>query len=409
MKKRILFVDDERNILEGLRHRLRHQRQNWDMEFVESAREALEVMGREHFDVIVSDLRMPGMDGVALLRWVRRTHPAVARIVLSGHADQDAMMRAMAIAHQFLPKPSDPGMIESAVARVCDLQALVNDESVKQAIGKIGSLPSPPVVYSRLIATLADESNYPLQVARILREDGALCAQILHVVNSAYFMLARSIVSVEEAVVFLGLDTVRQLALAAEVFRQSGAKQTLSEMPLEALRRHAMLAGGIASALLSKTGQKETAFVAALLHDIGKVFLATELPDRVRRVVAEMRSDGSSMCDVEMRLYGVTHAEIGAYLLGLWQLPFSVVEAVANHHAPGRAGHQAGFDVVAAVHIADVLANEQLQPVGSGATDSHAQLDPAYLEDLGVSAKLPGWRETAKALAEAQSGLTGVL
>jgi len=405
MKKRILFVDDERNILEGLRHRLRHQRQNWDMEFVESAREALDLMERERFDVVVSDLRMPEMDGVALLRRVREAHPAVARIVLSGHADQDVMLRAMAIAHQFLPKPSDPGLIESAVARVCDLQALVNDEGVKQAIGKIGSLPSPPAVYSRLIAVLADDSSSPLKVARILKEDGALCAQILHVVNSAYFMLARSIVGVEEAVIFLGLDTVRHLALAAEVFRQPSAKQALPEMPVEALRRHAMLAGGIASALFSGTGRKETAFIAALLHDIGKVFLTTELPDRVRQVVAEMKIDGSPMCEVESRLFGVTHAEIGAYLLGLWQIPFSVVEAVANHHAPGRAGHQAGLDVVAGVHIADVLANELLQP-GGGATHSHAQLDAAYLEKLGVSAKLAGWRELAKELAQVQSGLT---
>ena len=408
MMKRILFVDDECNILEGLRNRLRHQRQKWDMEFVGSAREALEVMEREHFDVVVSDLRMPGMDGVALLRRVREAYPAVARIVLSGHADQGAMLRAMAIAHQFLPKPNDPGVLESMVARVCDLQALINDEGVKRAVGKIGSLPSPPAVYSRLIAALAEQSNDPLKLARILKEDCALCAQILHVVNSACFSLGRSIVSVEEAVVFLGLNTVRQLALAAEVFRQASAKQTLPEMPLEALRRHAMLAGGIAAALFSGTGQKETAFIAALLHDIGKVFLATELPDRVRQVVSEMRSDGSPMCEVESRLFGVTHAEIGAHLLGLWQIPFAVVEAVANHHAPGRAGHQAGFDIVAGVHIADVLANEQLQPAGRGANHSHAELDAAYLEKLGVSAKLAGWRETAKELAQAQSGLTEV-
>jgi putative nucleotidyltransferase with HDIG domain len=213
---------------------------------------------------------------------------------------------------------------------------------------------------------------------------------------------------VEEAVVFLGLVTVRQLALAAEVFRQASAKQTLPEMPLEALQRHAMLAGGIASALFSSTGPREAAFIAALLHDIGKVFLATELPERVRQVVSEMRSDGGSMCEVETRLFGVTHAEIGAYLLGLWQIPFAVVEAVANHHAPGRAGHRAGFDIVAGVHIADMLANEQSQPVGRGANHRHAELDANYVETLGVSAKLAGWRETAKELARAQSGLTGV-
>jgi HD-like signal output (HDOD) protein len=401
MKKHILFVDDERDILEGLRNRLRHHRQKWEMSFVESGSEALAALAREPFDVIVSDMRMPGMDGNALLQQVRETYPAVTRIVLSGHANEGAMLRAVATAHQYLLKPCDPGVLEGLVDRVCGLQDLLNEEGVKKAVGKIACLPARPAVYSQLLAALANEHSDPQSVAHILKQDGALCAQLLHVVNSAYFRLARPIINIEDAVVYLGLGTVRQLAMVADVFRQANAKPAIPEMPLDILQNHALLAGGIASALFTTPAQREAAFVAALLHDIGKLLLVTELPDRVRQVMSEMKSSGSSMHDTEKRLFGATHAEIGAYLLGLWQLPFPIVEAVADHHTPGRI-RQEDLELVAAVHVADVLANEQAE-MTAGATERKWEIDPACLEKLGGPAKLPGWREIAKSLA--QSGL----
>lgn len=409
MKKRILFVDDEHSLLEGLRNRLRHQRHKWDMKFAGSGREALEVLAREHFDVIVSDLRMPDMDGATLLQRVREAYPSVTRIVLSGHADESAMFRTMAAAHQFLPKPCDPGVLENVVDRACNLQTLIDDERVKQAISKIGSLPSPPAVYSRLIASLADEGNYPQNVARTLKEDGALCAQMLHIVNSAYFGLTRPVINVEEAVIYLGLNTVRQLALVAEVFRQASPKlatRPFPEMTLEAIQSHSLLVARIASALCPTTEMKEAAFVGALLHDVGKVILVSELPDRLHQIISEMRASGDAMCAVESRLSGVTHAEIGAHLLALWQLPFSIVEAVANHHAPQRAQHGKGITIVAAVYIANVLANDQLRPMGAGVKHGDSDLDTNYLESLGVTAKLTGWREMAQQMAK-RSGLMG--
>jgi HD-like signal output (HDOD) protein len=222
---------------------------------------------------------------------------------------------------------------------------------------------------------------------------------MLHVVNSAYFRLARPIINVEDAVVYLGLGTVRQLALVAEVFRQANSKPTLLEMPLDGVQRHSLLAAGIASALFSSAEQVEAAFVAALLHDVGKILLLTKLPDRVRQVIAEMKSTGNPMHECERELFGVTHAEIGGYLLGLWQIPFPIVEAVANHHAPGRV-EQERFDLVAAVHIADVLANEQTEAMFDGPKHPLVELDPTYLARLGCSAQLEGWREVAKTLAQ---------
>ncbi|NTV53257.1 MAG: HDOD domain-containing protein [Candidatus Firestonebacteria bacterium] len=399
MKKQILFVDDEQNILNGLRHRLHYQREKWDMTFVESGREALAALERAHFDVIISDMRMPEMDGPALLQRVRETHPGVARIVLSGHADEEAMLRVMATAHQFLFKPCDFGLLESIISRVCNLQDVLNDEAVKDVIGKIRSLPSQPTVYSQLVTALEDEDSGHANIAHILKKDSVLCAQMLHVVNSAYFRLAHPIVTMEDAVVYLGLDTIRQLVLVTEIFRQAHVQPQLPEMPLADLAQHALLSGGIASALFPRGEQKEAAFVAALLHDIGKILLVSEMPDRVRAVMAEMKNSGEPMHVVEKKIFNTTHAEIGAYLLGMWQIPFTIVEAIANHHTPERV-ENTGHDLTLAVHIADALAGEQLPVPHRNPPLPPVEIDPAFLEKFGGAEKLPQWRELARTLAQ---------
>ena len=400
MTKRILFVDDEPQILAGLQHRLRRQRAKWEMSFVESGEEALRLLVTERFDVIVTDMRMPKMDGAALLRKVQDEHPEVVRIVLSGHSELEASLRAIPVAHQFLTKPCEAGLLENVVERACSLQALVNDEVVRRTVGRIEKLPSMPLVYSQLMGALADERASIADVARILKQDMAMCAKMLQIVNSAFFRLSRSIGKIEEAVAYLGLNTVKQVALAVEVFAKGNAHGDLGGLSLEALQNHSLLVAGIASSMFTKKNEKEDAFVAALLHDIGKLLLAMELPDHVQRVVGTMRKDGGPMHTVEKRLCGATHAEVGAYLLGIWGLPYPMVEAVANHHEPCRV-HQTVFDLVAAVHVADALACEQANPVISGSERQSIDLDPCYLDKLGINDKIGPWRETAKECAGA--------
>ncbi|MBC8317540.1 MAG: response regulator [Desulfobulbaceae bacterium] len=120
-KKRILFVDDEPNILVGLRRMLRSLRKEIDMEFAESGKEALQVMSKASFDVVVSDMRMPGMDGAELLTEVRRLYPDTIRIILSGYAAAEAIMRTETIVHQFLHKPCEPQNIKDTLLRSCQL------------------------------------------------------------------------------------------------------------------------------------------------------------------------------------------------------------------------------------------------------------------------------------------------
>ncbi len=292
MKKRILFVDDEPRILEGLQHRLRRQRRRWEMSFVGSGREALEVLAAESIDVIVSDMRMPQMDGVTLLRRVQNEHSRVVRIILSGHAELENAIRAVPVAHQFLNKPCDAGVLENVVDRACSLQALINDEVVRRTVGKIETLPSLPRVYSQLMTALSDENVSIVDVARILKQDMAMCAKLLQIVNSAFFRLSRSVARIEDAVTYLGFNTIKQLALTVEVFGWGSEHASLAGLSLEALQRHSLLVASIASRMFDEPQQREDAFIAALLHDIGKLLLGMELPEYLESVVAAMLAGG---------------------------------------------------------------------------------------------------------------------
>lgn len=393
MTKRVLFVDDEPNILEGLRHLLHRQRSKWEMLFVQSGKEALEILARQPIDVIVSDMRMPEMDGATLLKKAQELYPRSVRIVLSGHSELEAAMRAVPVAHQFLCKPCEPGVIENVVERACNLQSLMSEEAVRRIVGRIGNLPSLPRVYSRLTAALGTETVSASDIARILKQDMAICAKVLQMVNSAFFRLQRTISGIEEAVAYLGFNAIKQIVLAIEVFRNS-RPQTQPKISLDALQAHALLVAGLASSLHTEKRGKEDAFVAGLLHDIGKLVLAVELPEHFDKTIHEMKTRGCSMCSAEQRVSGVTHAEVGGYLLGLWGLPYPIVEAVASHHMPSRVDSKE-FGILASTHIANALIHDELSSIAGGSEQQSTSLDLAYVELIGVEARLPEWRELA--------------
>ncbi len=391
MKRRVLFVDDDPNVLAGLRQRLRRQRDKWDMTFVEGGERAVATLAESAVDVIVSDMRMPGMDGVALLKRVQEEHPEVVRIVLSGHAEMEAAMRAVPVAHQFLSKPCEAGVIEEVVERACFLQDVVNDDTVKAVVGRIESLPTLPAVYAQLQRAMADPDVTVAKVADILEQDLALAAKVLQLVNSAFFRLARTMSRVQDAVSYLGFATIKQVVLAAEVFEERPGNHAID---LVALQRHSLLTASIAARMFEDKKVRDDAFVAGLLHDIGKLLLAVDLPDHMDRVVAGCRGGGASMHEVEVGLGTATHAEIGAYLLGIWGLPYPIVEAVTHHHTPSRVP-STELDLVAAIHVGDVLAHE-VAPASIGGAPA---LDPTYVDALVGPADLERWRGHAEEAA----------
>ncbi len=379
----MVFVDDEQHVLDGLQNLLRRQRKKWDMQFALGGSEALAMFADQPADVIVSDMRMPGMDGAELLAEIRARYPATARIVLSGHADRDAVERALKVAHQFLSKPCDADALRLVVERVCGLQRLLADPCLREVVGRIDKLPSVPQVYLDLVKAFDRPDVTTGAIAAIVARDPAMSAKVLQLVNSSYFGLARRLASIDDAVGYLGSDLLRSLALSADIF----AKVSSAPVPgfsIEELQDRAVLGGRLARALLAgDRARSGEAFTAALVRDLGAMVLAFGLPGAFGPVVAEAVASGEALVDVEQRRLGVTHAEVGAYLLGVWGLPASTVEAVAHRHAPSHVLHD-DRDVVAAVHVAGAYADAVVrrQPL---------RLDPRLGELLG--ARLSGWRD----------------
>lgn len=394
-KYQILFVDDEVQILDGLRDLLRKQRKQWDMVFALGGAAALAELKNRRFDVVVSDMRMPLMDGATLLAEVKRHYPACFRIILSGHAEQEAIVKALPVAHQFLSKPCDANQLRIVIERACELTRLLQDQGIRDVIGKLDKLPSVPRTYFELNQAAARSDVTLVELATIVEQDPAMSAKVLQVVNSAYFSVAQSITSVQHAISYLGVDLLKALALVVHAFGIASAAD-VPGFSLETLQEHSLLAGRLAKRVIPDPKLLGDVFTASVIHDVGKIVLALGIPDRYAEVVRRVRDERRPSQDVEREMLGVSHAQVGAYLLGSWGLPVSIVEAVAYHHEPGLVG---GGDlrVLSAVHIADALmeaatcTNTRATPCG--------ELDLAFVERQGMTASLSVWSTYAADLA----------
>ncbi|SRR5579883_632582 len=393
--KRILFVDDEPNVLDGLQRMLRSQRKEWDMVFVGSGAEAIAALSQQVYDVIVTDVRMPEMDGSRLLEYVRQHFPRMVRIVLSGYFEREAALRAAGVAHQYLAKPCDPARLRETIDSLCRSNAILAGEAARGVVSAIGSLPSPPQTYASLKQALQKPDVCLEEIGRIIEQDVGMTAKVLQMVNSPLFGLVWDITSVQKAVGYIGLATLRQLVLSVEIFQTFEPERQVEGFRLDDFQSHCRLAARIASRLPVAAEVAQVSVIAALLHDAGKLVLAARLPDVFARALRKAKAENRPLYALEQEIIGSTHAEVGAYLLSLWGLPQPIVEAVWSHHRPSACRRAGQLDVIAVTHIANALAVEAAEGVAGDAPPSGSLWDLDYLRNLGLAGCIPGWRRMA--------------
>lgn len=358
MMKRLLFVDDEPNLLSGLRRLLRPLRDEWDMSFVEGGGAALDLLTRESFDVIVTDMRMPFVDGLAVLEAAKLRDPGAVRIVLSGQTDKEELVRASGIAHQLIAKPCTSEQLTTAIARATGLRAHLGNEALTRIVSGLGSLPSLPALYLELTGAMSGDKGSMKAVADIVARDLAMTAKVLQLANSPYFCLPRQVDSVAHAVMLLGEDVIRTLVLTDTAFKTFNKGMPLARFT--ALWRHAMAVGAAAEAVARDAcGDPmiaHQALQAGMLHDIGELILATALPAEFEAARALALEDERPQYEAEREVFGCDHGQVGAYLLSLWGLPDPIVEAVCYHHMPEACALAGGrFAPLTAVHAANLL------------------------------------------------------
>ncbi|MEW8405899.1 MAG: response regulator [Candidatus Thiodiazotropha taylori] len=390
-KKRILFVDDESNILSGLRRSLRAYRKQWDMLFVDSGPEALSKADETHIDAVITDMRMPGMDGAQLLDAIAQHHPHVVRIVLSGQSDQETVMKTVGPAHQYLNKPCEVEVLKATLVRAFSLRDLLGQSELKSLISGMRALPSLPTIYNELVSLIQDPNAAVADIGRLIAKDPAMTVKTLQLVNSAFFGLGRHISNPVDAASLLGMEILKPLVLSIGIFQQfEEEKLATNDFSLDSLWNHSMQVGSLAKQIANQEGMDKTAIedclLAGMLHDIGKLILALNIPDRYSELDTALADKQQSRSSMEQEIFGTTHGAVGAYLLGLWGLPESVVEAVALHNQPELQAEKV-FSPLTIVHVANALIHE-LTPE----TPATSLLDRNYLQNIGVLDQLSQWQ-----------------
>ncbi|MBP9900952.1 MAG: HDOD domain-containing protein [Verrucomicrobia subdivision 3 bacterium] len=394
MKRNILFVDDNETMLELYRMLLTSERVRWEVRMAGGGAAALQLLATTRFDVVVSDLHMPGMDGVALLREVKRLSPGTSRIILSGLTDQKEIAECLQETHQFIAKPMQPKVLRATLARIGGLDAYLQDESIRGVVAQLDTLPSFPSLYLEIMQELASDNPSVEQIATIVAKDPGMTVKMLQIVNAASLGLGRRITSPQEAVQQIGLSAVRSLALSAHIF--SCFEHTeLRGFAISQVWDHGMRTAQLARKIMelerAELSLAEDAYTAAMLHDVGKLMLANNLTEPFQRALTLTKEQGLPFLDAEQKVFGANHAGVGAYLLGLWGMPAIIVEAVAFHHQPSRAETKS-FGPLTAVHVANVLEHELsgFKPPGS-----QTAFDMEHLKAIGLQNRVDAWRERA--------------
>ncbi len=401
--RQILFVDDEPILLDGLKRTLRPMRHEWIMTFVGSGGEALKVLEQAPFDVVVSDMRMPSMDGAQLMNEVQRRYPYVVRIILSGYSDQKLIMQSINATHQFLAKPCEPEQLKAMIQRACALRDVLSNETLRVMVTGMRTLPALPMLLLEVKQETESTTASLTTIGKIIEKDMGMTAKILQLANSAFFGGWGPVTTVERAVQFLGLETIQTLILITHVFSQLSAEH-LATFPIEHLWKESLETGALAREIARGEGctalETEQAYTAGLLHDVGVLLLMVNVTERYGAILREIAHEKQRMIwEAEQAVFGVTHADIGAYLLGLWGVSDPIVEAVAYHHRPGDYFRKS-FSPVTAVHVANVLQQAYAQPMTENVL---ARLDTAYLDTLTLTDRVPRWQALFESMKKEQA------
>ncbi len=423
--RKILFVDNDKNAIDKLEKQLYSMRVVWDMVFVSSGKEALKLMESASYDVVVSDMHMAEMDGVEFFDIVMEMYPGTVRIMHSENSNSEMAKDSARCTHQFLLKPCAPETMKYAIERTCKLQNLIKSKQLKKMITGINNLPSLPELYVLITKEMQSPDPSLAEVGSLISQDISLSAKIIQVVNSAYFSLPVRIVDPKQAAIYLGSEVVKAIVLTNHIFSSFADEIETLGFNITQMWNHSMMvgvvSGEIARAEQAESGEVEEAIIAGVLHDIGKLILL-KLPDKYKEIMNFVEYTGSDIVDAEYAVMKTSHAELGAYLLGLWGIPDSIVEIVAFHHEPSALIENIlvtmhnpkvkskdnttptggvlsssineftkGLTALVAVHAANALITRNNRSPG---ITTFPGIDMLYLKTVNLEDRLPKWVES---------------
>lgn len=376
----VLFVDDEPQVLNGLRRSLHKLENRWHMRFAAGGKQALYELATGPVDVVVCDMRMPEVDGAEVLQHTREHYPSVVRLALSGHADQTLLLKAAGSIHNYLRKPCDPRTLESAILQTVRAQGLLHNKAVLEVVLSMRTLPSLPSILHPLFEEMQRPDPSVARVGDLVSQDPGLTAQLLRLINSPFFCVAQPVANPTTAVTLLGLHTVAAALITHQLFSAADERQ-LARLGLSDLFAHSLQTSRYAAqvARYFNAGPRVvgTASAGGLLHDVGKLVLATNFAERYAAVNDMVSAQSCTLWKAEMDMIGAPHDWVAGHLLFLWGLPVDIVDAVAFHHDPSHAAG-AACGPLAAVHVADALAH-----ASPGDSWPPPRIDMKFVSEMG--------------------------
>lgn len=387
----ILFVDDEEHLLQGIRRLLHSHRQEWTMTFCNSGQEAMRKMETAHYDIVVTDMRMPEVDGSRVLFESYVNYPSTMRCVLSGQSERAQTCKVSGTAHQFLSKPTQQMELEEMVARVERMSKSSLSEELRLAATRLAAVPCQPHILALLTAELTRPDPQMDAIAKLVSRDVGMSAKVVQLVWSSFFGLPRKSLCPVEAVHLLGVDMLRELVIEHGLFTpfvdSPGVNFSITE-----LAEHSVQVARTAQAItMCETNdplQSKLAYFAGLTHDIGKLLLVHQFPDRYAAALRMTREEDCTLWQSEREVFGASHAEVGSYLLALWGFPDEVVQSVAHYRSPSHCDDNA-FGTATAVHVANLLKRND----HSTRNAQHQQLlyGSEHLAASGLARRIATW------------------
>jgi HD-like signal output (HDOD) protein len=392
MAKRLLIVDDDADAAAGLAAALDlRSGGDWEIDIATSSLSALAQLKVRPADVVIASLRLGGGGGEGLLATIASQHPDVVRFGKTGD-EPPAMLRSAVSAHQILGRETTPEQIVDRLRRTFALRDSLDSAELRAIVGHLSAVPTLPAVYTAVMTEIARPHASGRRIGELVADDPSMSAKLLQMVNSPFFGREMRVSDPAHAVQLLGLDAVRGLVVSAHVL-DTFRKPARGLLDVERLWRHAVavsaIAGGLAVGDRCAQDVVEMARTAGLLHDIGKLVLVATLPVVATRIMERARKEGRPCFELEREELGVTHAELGAYLLGLWHLPTPIVEVTAWHHSPP--GFVSGASALSFVVAANVLDSASGPREGRGDPVPLTARLKTVLEPLGLAQHAGRW------------------
>lgn len=391
MKRNIYFIGFAGAELSSLESALAALSALWEVTWPENTTKADHVLAAAPPDAIVINMAPQDHAGAQWLHDTAARWPKAVLFIIGEISDQSLIVNCIGGTHQFISRPVKGTELTAIVQRGLALDAWLSSDALQALAPRLRRLPSLPATYFELLKQIESPAFSTQSIGEVIARDPVVTARLLQLVNSSAFALAQKVTDPADAVSLLGIETIKAMVLCLQVFSPSDETRRSGVDP-EQLWTHSFQVANVARQITaSETGSPRLAndaFTAGLLHDVGRIVLAANLPQEYNRAMAAAQAQGLALTETEAAEFGVNHAQVGAYLMGRWGMPAALVEATAAHHAPSQTRAQE-FSVLTAVHVANVIVHAGDAPAPGRV---RPQFDAAYLETIGLADRPAAWQ-----------------